>query len=216
MNKKQCKLQWFHVWTTCVDLKKAWKRYPGFRAVRMFLLPPGFDPLQGLWRLLTAWKDVLLWVSDLDTFLAIVDTPHAFNGTNNDLGPLNFYCAWKSMKSDCCGSAHCFDGRRVKKHVVLPRTVRDDSAWWFQNLIFRAEWITLTQDVSGGSSITWTESASTKTFFNRKSQWFPVLGCIAGAIQKIGWLTISIWQYRSIFRVGAQAPHDIKEDFVLW
>ena len=37
MNKKQCKLQWFHVWTTCVDLKKAWKRYPGFRAVRMFL-----------------------------------------------------------------------------------------------------------------------------------------------------------------------------------
>ena len=37
MNKKQCKLQWFHVWTTCVDLKKAWKRYPGFRAVRMFM-----------------------------------------------------------------------------------------------------------------------------------------------------------------------------------
>ena len=38
MNKKQCKLQWFHVWTTCVDLKKVWKRYPGFRAVRLFLL----------------------------------------------------------------------------------------------------------------------------------------------------------------------------------
>ena len=42
MNKKQYKLQWFHVWTTCVDLKKAWKRYPGFRAVQMFLYQATF------------------------------------------------------------------------------------------------------------------------------------------------------------------------------
>ena len=79
----------------------------------MFLLPPGFDPLQRVMAVVIAWKDALLWVSDSDTFLA-VDTPHAFNGTSNDLGPLNFYGAWKSLKSDCCGSAHCFDGRCVK------------------------------------------------------------------------------------------------------